>query len=285
MIGDLLNATCAAVAGCRYRADHDGKSATYGTMRAAWPGGAIVASYGKLAGDGNCVAHHPVNQSSPAGNLVLLRDPRFRAASHARYRAQIDTKRGVPDAVAPAAVAAAVRREAAAHARMWVGGYDAGGAASALPVRYELLADPAYGAAILADVDAYLGLPRLRGAPLAVKDATALLAKHAYAALAEACGGDRRGRESAPGWWDATRVGCDVDRVLELSRAHAPKTLEALLGGPAGAAKADAAVAENPLLRALWGCFAPPDCATVPRPPNRDACPGTSSTPARATAG
>ena len=56
------------------------------TQSAARNGGAVHASHGRTA-NCDCMKHGPVRQDQPrCDNLIVLRDPRSRQASHFRYR-------------------------------------------------------------------------------------------------------------------------------------------------------------------------------------------------------
>ena len=152
--------------------------------------------------------------------------------------------------------------------KLFIGGYDAGGTSSALPFRYELLASPRAGPTVLRDIDAYLGLPTLRGAPLSLPAARAVLDAQAKDTLAWKC-------RDVTGTWNASLPGCPAERSIQLYRTHESVPLDTLLGGVAGGrVRVDRALASHPLLRALWGCFKPPRCAAagVLRP-TRAACP------------
>ena len=149
----VLEDACAAEAGCRF-------SKTDDDARAAWRDGApTVFAYGKK--------HAPIQKDCPR-SVVVLRDPRFRAASHLRYREQLKRKAraraDLPDRVFAWDVSFALLSEARLlrdHVLDRVGGN-----ATALLVRYEVLADGTYGPSILRDVDAFLGLAGRRGARL-----------------------------------------------------------------------------------------------------------------------
>ena len=118
------------------------------------------------------------------------------------------------------------------------------------------------------DIDAYLGLPTLRGAPLSLPAARAVLDAQAKETLARKC------RDGA-GTWNASLPGCPAERAIQLYRTHESVPLDTLLGGVAGGrVRVDQALARHPLLRALWGCFKPPRCAADGvRRPTRAACP------------
>ena len=139
----------------------------------------------------------------------------------------------------------------------------------------------------LRDIDAYLGLPTLRGAPLSLPAARAVLDAQAKDTLARKC-------RDGTGTWNASLPGCPAERHIQLYRTrdaaqtsstpsmrlvslrrHESVPLDTLLGGVAGGrVRVDRALASHPLLRALWGCFKPPRCAAdgVLRP-TRAACP------------
>ena len=124
------------------------------------------------------------------------------------------------------------------------------------------------GATILRDIDAYLGLPKLRGAPLSLPAARAVLDAQAKDTLSRKC-------RDGTGTWNASLPGCPAERSIQLFRTHESVPLDTLLGGVAGGrVRVDRALAGHPLLRALWGCFKPPRCAAdgVLRP-TRAACP------------
>jgi len=165
------------------------------------------------------------------------------------------------------AVAAQQDRETRRLRKLFIGGYDAGGTSSALPFRYELLASPRAGPTVLRDIDAYLGLPTLRGAPLSLPAARGVLDAQAKDTLAQKC-------RDGTGTWNASLPGCPADRHIQLYRTHESVPLDTLLGGAAGRVRVDRALASHPLLRALWGCFKPPRCAADGvLKPTRAACP------------
>ena len=139
---------------------------------------------------------------------------------------------------------------------------------------------------VLRDIDAYLGLPTLRGAPLSLPAARAVLAAQVKDTLARKC-------RDGTGTWNASLPGCPAERPIQLYRTrdaaqylvhaidaigslrrHESVPLDTLLGGAAGRVRVDRALAGHPFLRALWGCFKPPRCAAdgVLRP-TRAACP------------
>jgi hypothetical protein len=81
VVAELLKQTCAARPDCTYEWDE----ATF-TTSVRWPGGAVHASHGRTA-NCDCTKHGPVRQDQPrCDNLIVLRDPRSRQASHFRYR-------------------------------------------------------------------------------------------------------------------------------------------------------------------------------------------------------
>jgi len=259
----VLEDACAAEAGCRF-------SKTDDEARAAWRAGApTVLAYGRK--------HAPIQKDCPR-SVVVLRDPRFRAASHLRYREQLKRKARAradrPDRVFAWDVSFALLSEARLlrdHVLDRVGGN-----ATALLVRYEVLADGTYGPAILRDVDAFLGLAGRRGARLPAAAARRVANDTSYAELAARCGaGDWVAAAAAPG--------CPATRPQELYRAHAPRSLEDLLVG-GDAAGVDAALAKHRLLRGLWGCFEAPPRATAPRRPTAASCPPPRPEPPRADA-
>ena len=111
------------------------------------------------------------------------------------------------------AVTAQQDRETRRLRKLFIGGYDAGGTSSALPFRYELLASPRAGPTILRDLDAYLGLPTLRGAPLSLPAARAVLDAQAKDTLARKC-------RDGTGTWNASLPGCPAERHIQLYRTR-----------------------------------------------------------------
>jgi len=176
-----------------------------------WPGGAVHASHGRTE-HCDCTKHGPVHQDQPrCDNIIVLRDPRSRQASHFRYRRLVE--RGtLPPRASVFAVAAQQDRETRRLRKLFIGGYDAGGTSSALPFRYELLASPRAGPTVLRDIDAYLGLPTLRGAPLSLPAARAVLDAQAKDTLARKC---RDGKT-----WNASLPGCPAERPIQLYRTR-----------------------------------------------------------------
>ena len=272
----LLETACGSVEGCAFERFASGAKETPDEAAAAWPGGErTVYSYHKK--------HAPIQRDCPR-SLVLLRDPRFRAASHLRYHEEQRGRRrddpggkkrraprGLPEAVHEWDVNQALRGEQHQLVAHFLEAFDGNDrerrGTSALLVRYEMLADPATGPGVLADVDAYLGLPATRrGARLPRALAARVLRNTSYAALAERCGG----------FADLPKAvrdpNCPASRPEELWRAHAPKGLDALLVG-GNASGVDAELGKHALLRGLWGCFRAPQNATVPRPRNAASCP------------
>ena len=121
--------------------------------------------------------------------------------------------------------------------------------------RITLLASPRAGPTVLRDIDAYLGLPTLRGAPLSLPAARAVLDAQAKDTLSRKC-------RDGTGTWNASLPDCPAERSIQLYRTHESVPLDTLLGGVAGGrVRVDQAVARHPLLRAMWGCFKPPRCA------------------------
>jgi len=266
VVAEILKQTCATRPDCTFAWDE-----ATSTASVRWRAGVIYASYGRTP-NCDCTKHRPVRQDQPAcANLIVLRDSRSRQASHFRYR-RLVVRGQLPPRASVWAVAAQQDRETARLRRLFIGGYDAGGNASALPFRYELLASPA-GPTILRDIDAYLGLPRLRGAPLSLRASQAVLAAQSKNTLARKC-------RDGTGTYNVSLPGCPAERSIQLFRTHESVPLDTLLGGAPGRARVDSALASHPLLRAMWGCFVPPRCASdgVLRP-TRAACPPTVHQP------
>ena len=244
---ELMRRTCAAVASCSFESpergarQEDPSDPVPARVRVSWPGGAI-----RFATEGVCLKHQPLAQDRPdLGNLVLIRDPRHRRSSHVLYRRQVKGGRMV---VSPRTVQQTVVKDVESLRNLWVGGYDAGGQASALPVRsarpgrdhsrqrrsprgvdaprgrYELLSDPILGVRILQSVDDYLGLPRLRGTPLDDGTAGEVLALQSYDYLRLVCW------DHATGKWNASQPDCPATD-LQLFRTHEPKTMRVPVRG------------------------------------------------------
>ena len=131
----------------------------------------------------------------------------------ARRRAPQVERGTLPPRASVFAVTAQQDLETRRLRKLFIGGYDAGGTSSALPFRYELLASPRAGPTVLRDIDAYLGLPTLRGAPLSLPAARAVLDAQAKDTLARKC-------RDGTGTWNASLPGCPAERPIQLYRTR-----------------------------------------------------------------
>jgi len=257
------------------------------TVTAHWRtrGVVIRASYGAQCGG----KHRRINDVNPRwAHLGVLRDPRSRVVSHTRYRIQVQRSKaheppgrdGPPaklDASFVEHLAILVQKDEDAVRKLFFDSFDRGGNASALFVRYEMLSDERVGIAILAQIYDFLGLANAPGLPPVMNPllGASVMRLTAFATIAKVCddgtvalaSGDSPRLHFKTG---GSLVGCAASRAEEVYRAHAPTTLEDVLG-TSGAKRLDTAIRCCKLLNTLWGCFdAPP--GTHARAPTGTGC-------------
>eukprot|EP00633_Aureoumbra_lagunensis_P011872 CAMPEP_0197328542 /NCGR_PEP_ID=MMETSP0892-20130614/4731_1 /TAXON_ID=44058 ORGANISM="Aureoumbra lagunensis, Strain CCMP1510" /NCGR_SAMPLE_ID=MMETSP0892 /ASSEMBLY_ACC=CAM_ASM_000538 /LENGTH=232 /DNA_ID=CAMNT_0042824579 /DNA_START=416 /DNA_END=1110 /DNA_ORIENTATION=+ len=217
----------------------------------------------------HCMAHQPIPRFSTCPHLGIFRDPRFRIASHERYRAQVSNHK-LPDKVNEQIVLRHLRTVDHDFERMFLRG---GPRVSTHFVRNEVLSDPAIGFHALIGIDKFLGLPKIRKSfgipPLTDNDAKDILHETSFSNMAEKCLKDRNSvnRTGYLGYDFRTakqKEGCPVDRAVELYRAHAPKhdLADLLKGASRAASLLDNELLKEPLHKTLFGCYRPPACAT-----------------------